>query len=203
MTIFDKKDAWVNPSDETLNQIRESLDSLLVTGEALIVIGKVDGEDIGLSEDDIENSLKTLSSIQTEMQIEQRVVQKFNCSGGTFGVRVLLRRLLDNRDDFLEIRIAVIGNVDSGKSTLLGVLAHDMLDDGRGLARLKLFRHKHEIQSGRTSSIGMEILGFDSEGNIVKSKSHSKTSAACWSNICEGSSTTLALFRNLQKEPLF
>ena len=33
------------------------------------------------------------------------------------------------------IKIAVAGNVDSGKSTLIGVLTNNILDDGRGLAR--------------------------------------------------------------------
>lgn len=31
------------------------------------------------------------------------------------------------------------------------------LDDGRGRARVNLFRHKHEIETGRTSSVGMEV----------------------------------------------
>ena len=64
----------------------------------------------------------------------------------------------------LEIRIAVVGNVDAGKSTLLGVLTKNVLEDGRGRARLNLFKHKHEIESGRTSSVGMEVLGFQSNG---------------------------------------
>ncbi|KAI0949408.1 hypothetical protein AcW1_009035 [Taiwanofungus camphoratus] len=63
-----------------------------------------------------------------------------------------------------EVRCAVVGNVDSGKSTTLGVLTRGALDDGRGRARVSLFRHKHEIESGRTSSVGMEILGFDPSG---------------------------------------
>lgn len=62
--------------------------------------------------------------------------------------------------------MAVVGNVDAGKSTLLGVLTHGELDNGRGHARQRLFRHKHEMESGRTSSVGNDILGFDSEGNI-------------------------------------
>lgn len=61
--------------------------------------------------------------------------------------------------------MAVVGNVDAGKSTLLGVLTHGELDNGRGHARQKLFRHKHEMESGRTSSVGNDILGFDSKGN--------------------------------------
>ena len=78
-----------------------------------------------------------------------------------------------------EVRCAVVGNVDSGKSTTLGVLTRGMsfictskliyltpyhnigaLDDGRGRARVGLFRHKHEIETGRTSSVGMEVCAF-------------------------------------------
>ena len=53
-----------------------------------------------------------------------------------------------------DIRIAVIGNVDSGKSTLVGVLTKGELDDGRGAARAKVFNYNHEVENGRTSSIG-------------------------------------------------
>ena len=60
-----------------------------------------------------------------------------------------------------------MGSADVGKSTLLGVLTQGQLDNGRGRARLNMFRHLHEIQTGRTSSISHEILGFDSEGNSV------------------------------------
>ncbi|KAH9892611.1 P-loop containing nucleoside triphosphate hydrolase protein [Cubamyces lactineus] len=66
-----------------------------------------------------------------------------------------------------EVRCAVVGNVDSGKSTTLGVLTRGALDDGRGRARVSLFRHKHEVESGRTSSVGMEILGFGPTGKPI------------------------------------
>ena len=52
---------------------------------------------------------------------------------------------------------------------MLGVLVKGNLDDGRGKARVNLFRHKHEIESGRTSSVGMEIMGFDTLGDVVSS----------------------------------
>ena len=58
----------------------------------------------------------------------------------------------------MEIRVAVIGNVDSGKSTMVGVLTRSILDDGRGLARSKVFKHGHEEATGRTSSIGQHNL---------------------------------------------
>jgi GTPase len=52
---------------------------------------------------------------------------------------------------------------------MLGVLVKGDLDDGRGKARVNLFRHKHEIETGRTSSVGMEIMGFDTHGQVVTS----------------------------------
>ena len=58
----------------------------------------------------------------------------------------------------MEVRVAVIGNVDSGKSTLVGVLTRSVLDDGRGSARSKVFKHGHEEATGRTSSIGQHTL---------------------------------------------
>ena len=51
------------------------------------------------------------------------------------------------------IKISVIGNVDSGKSTIVGVLSKSIFDDGRGSARLKVFNYPHEVENGRTSSI--------------------------------------------------
>lgn len=87
-------------------------------------------------------------------------------------------------------RVAVVGNVDAGKSTLLGVLTHGELDNGRGFARQKLFRHKHEMESGRTSSVGNDILGFDQEGQVVN-KPDSHGGSLDWTKICERSSKVI------------
>jgi len=60
-----------------------------------------------------------------------------------------------------EIRIGILGGVDAGKSTLISVLKHDILDDGKGTARLKIMRHMHEKESGRTSEIGFNYIETD------------------------------------------
>lgn len=86
------------------------------------------------------------------------------------------------------LSVAVVGNVDAGKSTLLGVLTHGELDNGRGHARQRLFRHKHEIESGRTSSVGNDILGFDGVGNVVNKPDHGHLD---WVKICEKSSKVI------------
>lgn len=77
--------------------------------------------------------------------------------------------------------------MDAGKSTLLGVLTHGELDNGRGTARQKLFRHKHEMESGRTSSVGNDILGFDSLGKVVN-QPDGHGGGLDWVKICEASS---------------
>lgn len=82
-------------------------------------------------------------------------------------VYLLIRRPVVHICDISEVRVCVVGNVDAGKSTLLGCLTRDTLDDGRGKSRLCMFRHKHEIETGRTSSVGSELMGFDSQGSIV------------------------------------
>ena len=66
-----------------------------------------------------------------------------------------------------EIRIAVLGNVDSGKTTLISSLSNKILDNGRGYARSRIFKHKHEIDTGRTSSIAYNYLHIDKNKYIT------------------------------------
>lgn len=95
---------------------------------------------------------------------------------------IMVRRAPKDIQEVPEIRVAIVGNVDAGKSTLLGVLTKGQLDDGRGSARLNIFRHKHEADSGRTSSIGSELLGYDSTGKPIYPSPGSRLS---WEQICE------------------
>lgn len=106
---------------------------------------------------------------------------------------ILIRQRAGNVEKMLEIRVACTGNVDAGKSTLLGVLTKGVLDDGRGRARVHLFRHRHEIESGRTSSVGLEVMGFTSKGDIVSSELVGKTKMG-WDDICVNGSKVGALF---------
>ena len=76
---------------------------------------------------------------------------------------------------------ATLGNVDSGKSTLVGVLTRDILDDGNGRARSLVFRHAHEKSSGRTSAVGIELMGLDALGKVIRveaSENRARRSAA-------------------------
>lgn len=59
-----------------------------------------------------------------------------------------------------QLKISLTGTTTSGKSTLLGTLTSSQPDNGRGKSRLGLFRHRHELVSGVTSSVAQEILGY-------------------------------------------
>jgi GTPase len=66
-----------------------------------------------------------------------------------------------------ELKISLVGNVDAGKSSIVGVLTRGVLDDGNGLARSYILKHNHERLRGQTSSIGTEIIGFDINGKHI------------------------------------
>ena len=61
------------------------------------------------------------------------------------------------------LKIGILGSVDSGKSTFVGVLKTDKLDDGRGLLRKYVMKHNHELQSGRTSCISYNTITINNK----------------------------------------
>ena len=70
-------------------------------------------------------------------------------------------------DETSQIKIGVCGGVDSGKSSLIGVLTHNKLDDGKGYARSLILKSKHEKESGRTSNVSYNYIGYPNENKEV------------------------------------
>uniref|UniRef100_A0A1A8FJ17 GTP-binding protein 1 n=2 Tax=Nothobranchius korthausae TaxID=1143690 RepID=A0A1A8FJ17_9TELE len=173
--------------DSLLRHLRERIDE--GCGETIYVVGMgSDGGDYGLDEKDMEASVATVQSLCEQIEADLILLRERSDTGGKIRDYLIRRRV--GEQDFLEVRVAVVGNVDAGKSTLLGVLTHGELDNGRGFARQKLFRHKHEMESGRTSSVGNDILGFDQEGQVVN-KPDSHGGGLDWTKICERSSKVI------------
>ena len=73
------------------------------------------------------------------------------------------------------IRVAVVGNVDAGKSTMIGTLTSSLLDDGRGSSRTSIMKHRHEIESGRTSTATTHLMGFRSTGEAIAGRDSIRT----------------------------
>ena len=170
-------------------------------GEAIYEIGiNDDGYPLGLVEEEYRETLGNIEKMAIELQATVSVIcEKQVSSEGKKNKKqaatitnpeekrcvaeVLVRRF--GEEEYLNVNIAVCGNVDSGKSTLIGVLTHGQLDNGRGLARSNVFVHKHELTTGRTSSISHQIMGFDSKGDTVN---YSNLQSPSWKDIIDKSS---------------
>ncbi|KAK3803793.1 hypothetical protein RRG08_026028 [Elysia crispata] len=185
----------VNPSEFRIEHLVTQMKWRLEEGhgEAIYEIGVEDnGFLAGLTDDDLEASLSTLHTMAERLGaslevLREKVVEEDSIGNRKRALEVLIRKVPDDQQ-FIDLKLAVLGNVDVGKSTLLGVLTQGELDNGRGRARLNLFRHLHEIQSGRTSSISYEILGFDGNGQVVN-----YSSCGSAEEICEKSSKLVTL----------
>jgi GTPase len=139
------------------------------SGEAFYFIGVMDnGTLLGLNETEYIESVRNLELIAT--RINCSVIKITESNKNNFYIGEFLIREKDN--SYIDIKIGVAGNVDSGKSSTIGTLTKGILDDGRGKARLHVFNFKHEIDSGRTSSIAHHIMGYDINGNVVNSKNN-------------------------------
>uniref|UniRef100_A0A0N5B0R9 Tr-type G domain-containing protein n=1 Tax=Syphacia muris TaxID=451379 RepID=A0A0N5B0R9_9BILA len=188
------KDFLINVSlandDSRIEKYCDYIQSLFAQGEgeAIIELGaSIDGSstDKGLTKKELEIAEQNNNEILKRINATATHLVTKQCSPDMNTAFYLVRKNL-KIEDFIEVRVAVVGNVDAGKSTLLGVLTHDTLDDGRGLARKKLFRHKHEFETGRTSSVGHDILGFDINGKVVN-HSDEHSGHLDWVTICQNS----------------
>ena len=159
-------------------------------GEAIYVIGVSDnGCAVGVTDEEFTESFNNLSLAARENMYSITILST-NTLGNTKKVCELLVRE-KNEQKYIDIKVAVAGNVDVGKTSLLGVLTSGKNDNGRGSARLSIFNFKHEITSGRTSSIAHHILGFDEKGEIVNYDGLHKKS---WPDIVRESSKIISFY---------
>mmetsp|Transcript_5480 Transcript_5480/g.8095 ORF Transcript_5480/g.8095 Transcript_5480/m.8095 type:complete len:540 (-) Transcript_5480:23-1642(-) len=112
----------------------------------------------------------------------KREPEEMNKREEKIGDKYLIREF--KKGDYVDLRIAVCGNVDAGKSTMVGVLTNGDLDDGRGSARSSVFLHKHESVTGRTSSVAQHIIGYDAKGGCINYENE-RMQKVSWKNIVE------------------
>jgi GTPase len=138
-------------------------------GECFYEIGVEDnGNPLGLSEEELKISLETLHMIAYKLNATANVVKYLKGKVGYIAeIMIKLKEPAPLRLEKPEIRIGLIGDESSGKSTLIGVLISNKLDNGKGMARTNVFRHKHEILCGKSSSMSHQILGFDENGEVT------------------------------------
>ncbi|KAI9137951.1 P-loop containing nucleoside triphosphate hydrolase protein [Paraphysoderma sedebokerense] len=185
----------LNPSPERFEHLVSQLKWRLSEGrgEALYEIGISDsGMLVGLSPTDLRSSLATLERMANALNADCSIVREklVNERKNLKVAEVLVRKKVQDEQMFMEIRIGVVGSSDAGKSTLLGVLTHSILDNGHGKSRLNLLKHKHEFESGKTSSISHELIGFDSSGTLIN---YNSTNVSTPQQVIEMSSKVVTL----------
>ena len=160
------------------------------SGECIYVIGvKDNGEMIGITKEEFNKSMIFFNiMIHENDSIIVNTSQK-EVSKEKYIFEMLVRENIENK--YIDIKVAVAGNVDSGKSSLIGVLINGKNDNGRGMARLSVFNFPHEIKSGRTSSISHQIMGFNNKGDVVNYDSSHKMD---WPEIVKKSSKIISFF---------
>jgi len=162
------------------------------SGECVYTLGVLDdGSVIGLSEEEYKITKDNLEKIAKKNNYVISLFSKEKLNKDKFLYTFLIRE--NNPETYTEVKVACSGGVDHGKSSLIGVLLSGKQDNGRGSSRLSVFNFKHEIQSGRTSSISQHILGFSASGEVVNHQStfgHKKT----WPEIVKKSSKIVTLF---------
>jgi len=66
-----------------------------------------------------------------------------------------------------DIKICIGGSVDAGKSTTIGVLTKNVVDDGRGYARSLVLKTKHELETGRTSQLSFNYIKYPEQKKVI------------------------------------
>jgi GTPase len=137
-------------------------------GEALYMIGvEDDGTLLGVTEYEYTETVRILNEIADKNNYKLTLLSQ-KCIDETNNKNIyefLVRE--NNESSYVELRVSMSGSVNAGKSTTLSVLTTGKLDNGRGLGRLSIFNFRHEIESGRTSSVAHHILGFDAVGTPI------------------------------------
>ncbi len=158
----------VGVSEERLEELASQMKCRLDEGggEAFYVLGvRDDGYPVGLSEEEARESLEVLRRVAERLGARIQLVREGEGRRGK--VLEVLVRLSREECPPLYITVTALGNVDAGKSTLIGVLCTGALDDGSGSSMQRVARYLHEIRTGRTSSVSTRLLGFDDRGEVV------------------------------------
>ena len=159
-------------------------------GECIYNLGiEDDGTMIGITGIEYEETIKIINLIAGKNNYSVKILSVIPVKDGKNIYEVLIREINENK--YIDVKVAIAGGVDSGKTTILSCLTTGKNDNGRGYSRSFVFNYVHELKSGRTSSIAHQILGFDYEGKTINAQGLNKLS---WTDIIQRSSKVISFF---------
>jgi len=77
-----------------------------------------------------------------------------------------------------DVRIALMGSVDAGKTTFLGVISSGKTNDAKESARNWILANKHEIQKGKTSTVTKHVMGYKLINSVAETQTQ-ETKSVC------------------------
>jgi elongation factor 1-alpha len=160
--------------------------------KAYYVIGINDDGNFGnITSEILDNSLEVLTKISDGAGLKIDYIFRYNYEKDYSLAIVIIKKTIDKH--LPEINMFLLGNTNSGKTTFLGNLCYDTVNDNNGKSKLLILKHKHEIYSGKTSSIHHEIIGIkDSE--IINYRNNSLDFNNSWDNIYNKSDLIINIF---------
>lgn len=132
-------------------------------------------------------TLRVLYQMAANLKAELIILQLFKGKEGDIA-HIKVKKEFESFT--LDLKVYLLGDEDSGKSTTLGVLVSGKPDNGKGSARNHVFRHPHEFDSGKTSCLSHRILGFDGKGKVTNNNQIGKRKLT-WAQIVEASQKIL------------
>lgn len=128
-------------------------------------LGGEEWEIFGLTEEQAEVSDFVLRIICQEADLTITEKKTFHTTKGTVLRYTLAKTPSEELQDLISVGFA--GRVNAGKSTLIGVLLGNKLDDGKGSARACLLRHPQELEKGQTADLHFAFVGLDHNNKIT------------------------------------
>lgn len=102
-----------------------------------------------LTKDELDKAVSRLQGVCSELKAELNELYRADGVFGCWLVRLTPRGV----EEIMEVRVAVVGNVDAGKSTTLGVLTRGGLDDGRGKVSILTRRPRQPLTPGSSRAV--------------------------------------------------
>ncbi len=159
--------------------------------KAYYVLGIKDNGKFGnICLDTIDKSVDNLKKICqiAELTIDYIFTHKYNSDN--YIKIIIIKKTIDRH--LPELKMFLLGNSMTEKTTFLGNLCYDTIDDLNGKSKLLILKHKHEIYSGKTSSIHHEIIGLTDK--IINYKNNSLDFYNSWDKIFNQSDTIVNIF---------
>lgn len=160
--------------------------------KAYYILGIKDSGNLGfITSDIIDKSIEVFKQI-TE-SVKNCVIENilyYNYDNYTIAI-ISIKKIFNTK--IPEINLFFLGESNTYKTTFLANLCYNIIDDKNSKAVKYIVRHKHEQNSGITSSIHHEIIGIKDD-NIINYKNDSLTRNNSWEDIYNNSDFIINLF---------